>query len=75
MPKTANTQRLEAKETYLNLIELSKLLNTGLDSETLMICVRLCEAGVNPETLANVIQDLEKMASSNKDQVNQNARQ
>lgn len=73
MPKPGSAQRLEAKETYLNLIELSKVLNTGLDSETLMICVRLCEAGVNPETLANVIQNLEKMVSNNKDQVNQNA--
>ena len=42
------------------LMEISKLLNTGLDSETLTICVRLCESGVNPEALALVIQELRR---------------
>ena len=37
------------------LLELSRLLNTGLDAETLAICVRLCENGVKPEALALVI--------------------
>jgi hypothetical protein len=32
--------------------ELSKILNTGLDRETLTILINLCEAGVNPEALA-----------------------
>lgn len=32
--------------------EISKILNTGLDRETLAILVNLCEAGVNPEALA-----------------------
>lgn len=44
----------------LALTEISKLLNTGLDSETLAICVKLCEAGVNPEALASVIQELRR---------------
>ncbi|KAI4459774.1 mitotic-spindle organizing protein 1 [Holotrichia oblita] len=60
MPNVANTQITEARETYLTLLELSRLLNTGLDPETLTICVRLCEAGVNPETLATVIRELRK---------------
>ena len=42
------------------LTDISRLLNTGLDAETLAICVRLCEAGVNPEALAKVIQDLRR---------------
>ena len=42
------------------LLEISKLLNTGLDAESLAICVRLCESGVNPEALANVIRELRR---------------
>lgn len=50
----------EARETLQTLMELSRLLCTGLDPETLTICVRLCEAGVNPESLATVIRELTK---------------
>ncbi len=32
--------------------EVSTILNTGLDRQTLAILVNLCEAGVNPEALA-----------------------
>ena len=42
------------------LLEISKLLNTGLDAETLATCVRLCENGVNPEALVLVIQELRR---------------
>lgn len=38
--------------------EISRLLNTGLDEETLRVCVQLIEAGVNPEALATVVQEL-----------------
>lgn len=31
---------------------MASLLNTGLDRETLGLCVSLCERGVNPEALA-----------------------
>ncbi len=40
--------------------EISRLLNTGLDDETLRVCVQLLEAGVNPEALATVVQELRK---------------
>ena len=40
--------------------EISDLLNTGLDRQTLSICVQLCEAGINPEALAFVIQELRR---------------
>ncbi|ESO06264.1 hypothetical protein HELRODRAFT_138770, partial [Helobdella robusta] len=46
------------------LLEISNLLNTGLDAETLSICVRLCEAGVNAEALALVVQELRREVSS-----------
>lgn len=54
----------EARETLQTLMELSRLLCTGLDPETLTICVRLCEAGVNPESLATVIRELTKEVES-----------
>jgi mitotic-spindle organizing protein 1 len=48
-------QTVAAREAFQVLLELSKLLNTGLDAETLAICVRLCENGVKPEALSLVI--------------------
>ena len=45
-------------------MEISKLLNTGLDSESLSICVKLIEAGVNPEALAMVIKELRRESAS-----------
>ena len=39
---------------------MSRLLNTGLDRETLSILVTLCESGVNPEALAVVVKELRK---------------
>lgn len=41
-------------------MEISRILNTGLDMETLSICVRLCEQGINPEALSSVIKELRK---------------
>uniref|UniRef100_A0A8C4PRZ3 Mitotic spindle organizing protein 1 n=1 Tax=Equus asinus TaxID=9793 RepID=A0A8C4PRZ3_EQUAS len=48
------------RETMDVLLEISRILNTGLDMETLSICVRLCEQGINPETLSSVIKELRK---------------
>ena len=50
---------------YLPVVkEISKLLNTGLNDETLRVCIQLCEAGVNPEALATVIQELRREAAA-----------
>ena len=46
--------------------EISDLLNTGLDGETLRICVQLLEAGVNPEALAAVVLEIKREASESK---------
>uniref|UniRef100_A0A8C0HKF7 Mitotic spindle organizing protein 1 n=1 Tax=Buteo japonicus TaxID=224669 RepID=A0A8C0HKF7_9AVES len=40
---------------------ISRILNTGLDMETLSICVRLCEQGINPEALSSVIKELQNL--------------
>ena len=55
---------LTTKPISLALVEISKLLNTGLDPESLAICVKLCEAGVNPEALASVVQELRREAAA-----------
>ncbi|TFJ81069.1 hypothetical protein NSK_007712 [Nannochloropsis salina CCMP1776] len=51
--------------------EISKILNTGLDRETLAILVNLCEAGVNPEALALVVQELRGEAARKRQQLGQ----
>lgn len=58
----------EAKETFQSLMELSRLLCTGLEPDTLAICVQLCEAGINPELLANVLRELRKQVQTTQDQ-------
>ncbi|KAG0225442.1 hypothetical protein BGW42_004433 [Actinomortierella wolfii] len=52
----------EAKQALEILTEMATLLNTGLDRETLSICIAMCEAGVNPEALAAVIKELTREA-------------
>ncbi len=48
----------------LVLYEISLLLNCGLDRQTLSILVNLCENGVNPEALANVVKELKQEAGA-----------
>lgn len=50
----------QTRESMEILQEISNLLNTGLDTETLAICVRLIEQGVNPEALALVVKELRR---------------
>ena len=40
------------------LMEISKILNTGLTAETLAVCVELCELGINPEAIATVVKEI-----------------
>lgn len=51
------SENLKAKdyERFKSLYDISKLLNTGLTPEILFYCMRLCEAGVNPQALSNVV--------------------
>ena len=58
--KTDKAKVNAARESVDTLMEISNLLNTGLDSETLTICIKLCEAGVNPEALASVLKELRR---------------
>lgn len=40
--------------------DISKLLHTGLDRESLAILIALIETGVNPEALAAVVKELRR---------------
>ncbi|CAI5730948.1 unnamed protein product [Hyaloperonospora brassicae] len=53
--------RAEVMET---VYELSRLLNTGLDRDTLAILMALIQKGVNPEALAAVVKDLRNDAAA-----------
>ncbi|KAG7392294.1 Mitotic-spindle organizing protein 1 [Phytophthora pseudosyringae] len=57
--------RAEVMET---VYELSRLLNTGLDRDTLAILMALIQKGVNPEALAAVVKDLRKDAAEQQQQ-------
>jgi mitotic-spindle organizing protein 1 len=39
---------------------MSRLLNTGLDRETLSVCLSLTEQGINPEAVAAVLKEARK---------------
>lgn len=52
-----------SQEAMTLLYEISLLLNSGLDKETLAICVSLLETGVNPEALAAVVKELKPKTS------------
>jgi mitotic-spindle organizing protein 1 len=59
----------KAVETLNVVHEISQILDTGLDKETLAILIGLCEAGAHPEALAKVVQELKKEANSLKQQL------
>jgi len=58
MPPADDNKRKAARETIDILYEISTLLNTHLDRQSLSYCVSLIENGVNPEALANVVREL-----------------
>ena len=51
-----------------SLHELSNILETGLDRESLSILLELTEAGVNPEALAALVKELRKQKSENEEE-------
>ena len=55
---TDRTQLLDA------LQELSNILETGLDRESLSILLELTESGVNPEALAALVKELRKQKTT-----------
>ena len=59
-----NVAAYQAKETLDIAHEISKLLDCGLDKESLAILIALCENGVNPEALAAVVKELRREAAA-----------
>lgn len=59
----------DVKETFQSLLELSKLLCTGLEPDTLAVCIQLCAAGINPELLASLLRELRKEIQNSQDRV------
>lgn len=45
-------------DNLIVLYEISQLLNCGIDKKVLAILTSLCENGVNPEGLAEVVKEL-----------------
>eukprot|EP00308_Calcidiscus_leptoporus_P011514 CAMPEP_0119377574 /NCGR_PEP_ID=MMETSP1334-20130426/45600_1 /TAXON_ID=127549 /ORGANISM="Calcidiscus leptoporus, Strain RCC1130" /LENGTH=73 /DNA_ID=CAMNT_0007396543 /DNA_START=156 /DNA_END=377 /DNA_ORIENTATION=- len=54
-------------EALAVLFDISQLLETGLDRETLGILVELTESGVNPEALAAVVKELRRESAALRD--------
>lgn len=54
----------KANETLSIVHEISNILDTGLDKETLSILIGLIESGVNPEALAAVVRELRREAAA-----------
>ncbi len=50
----------KANEALGVVCEISNILGTGLDRETLALLVGLLESGVNPEALATVVRELRR---------------
>ncbi|KAI7860084.1 mitotic-spindle organizing gamma-tubulin ring associated-domain-containing protein [Circinella umbellata] len=53
-------ETLDSKYYSLFLLDMATMLDTGLDRDALALCVSMCERGVNPEALAEVIKELRK---------------
>ena len=51
-----------------SLHELSNILETGLDRETLSILLELTESGVNPEALAALVKELRKQKAEDEEE-------
>lgn len=65
MMSTREADRIaSAQQTLDILFEMSQLLNTQLDKETLATCVGMVESGANPEALAAVIQELRRESAA-----------
>lgn len=58
-------QQSQELRTYLK--NTSKMLNTQLTDEQLDICIQLCESGVNPEALAQIVKQIREQVSQLKE--------
>lgn len=47
-----------ARDSLELVFHMSNILETGLDRHTISILIALCEMGLNPESLADVVREL-----------------
>uniref|UniRef100_T1GJI7 Mitotic-spindle organizing protein 1 n=1 Tax=Megaselia scalaris TaxID=36166 RepID=T1GJI7_MEGSC len=69
------TQGNEKDDAYLRIQQsqvirtsiqgISQLLNTGLDSYSLELCMKLLEAGIHPQALADVVNEINREIGKN----------
>ncbi|KAH9932658.1 mitotic-spindle organizing gamma-tubulin ring associated-domain-containing protein [Amylocystis lapponica] len=75
MSNTRESDRITSAQQTLDILhDISQLLNTQLDKETLATCVGMIESGVNPEALAAVIQELRRESQALNGQPSTNGR-
>ncbi|KAH9913636.1 mitotic-spindle organizing gamma-tubulin ring associated-domain-containing protein [Amylocystis lapponica] len=75
MSNTRESDRIASAQQTLDILhDISQLLNTQLDKETLATCVGMIESGVNPEALAAVIQELRRESQALNGQPSTNGR-
>ncbi|KAK9331002.1 mitotic-spindle organizing gamma-tubulin ring associated-domain-containing protein [Lipomyces starkeyi] len=55
---------LTQKDTTVLLHEISLLLDTGVEKDTISLCLKLFDNGINPEALANTIRELKETSIS-----------
>ncbi|KAK9373852.1 mitotic-spindle organizing gamma-tubulin ring associated-domain-containing protein [Lipomyces chichibuensis] len=55
---------LTQKDTTDLLHEISLLLDTGVHKDTITLCLKLFDNGINPEALANTIRELKETSIS-----------
>lgn len=48
------------QEVLETLVDISMLLNTGLDRDSILILIKLIELGVQPETLSELVIEIRK---------------
>ncbi|OQR84005.1 hypothetical protein THRCLA_23109 [Thraustotheca clavata] len=54
----------DSREAFETVYELSRLLNTGLNRESLGLVVSLIEKGVNPEALAAAVKEMRRTSAA-----------
>lgn len=57
----------QSQELRTYLKNISKMLNTQLTDEQLEICIQMCESGVNPEALAEIVKQIREQVAQLKE--------
>lgn len=58
LPNTQEELNEKDYDQFKNLYDISKILNTGLTPDVLFYCMKLCESGVHPHALADVVKTI-----------------